>query len=360
MPIIISKNGQDAKKVEKSNFQDENYLQNYIHKNPDSIPLYDIKDDIRLLVLAREYPTNSGPIDAIGIDQSGEIYIVETKLYKNADKRRVIAQALDYGAALWKHANNFNEFLKVIDKETQKQWQINSRDKIKEFFHIDDEETEDIITNIEENLNDGKFKFVILMDQLDSRLKDLILYVNQNSQFDIYAVEFSFYEHASYEIIIPKLFGAEVKKDIAVSKSSGNSRKKWDEDSFFNEIKNTLNSHQISLVKDLYHFSKEISDTINWGTGSKNGSFSVVIDKISHRSIYTLSTNGDLNINFGWLDEGISTRYRDLLYKKLEELNLIPTNKDITKYWHTITNDEWTNEIDKFKQVILELKNLDL
>jgi hypothetical protein len=49
----------------------------------------------------RAFPTNSGPIDALGINKDGEIYIIETKLYKNPDKRLVVAQVLDYGASLW-------------------------------------------------------------------------------------------------------------------------------------------------------------------------------------------------------------------------------------------------------------------
>ena len=53
MAIIISKNGKNAKKVDKSTFEKEEYLQKYIHDNPESIPLYDIKEDIRLLILAR-------------------------------------------------------------------------------------------------------------------------------------------------------------------------------------------------------------------------------------------------------------------------------------------------------------------
>lgn len=40
-------------------------------------------------------------IDAVALDQNGDIYLIETKLYKNPDKRQVIAQVLDYGASLW-------------------------------------------------------------------------------------------------------------------------------------------------------------------------------------------------------------------------------------------------------------------
>jgi len=119
MAIIISKGGKNAKKIEKSNFEREDYLQKYIYDNPESIPLYDIKDDIHLLILVREFSTESGPIDAIGIDADGNIYLIETKLYKNPDKRTVVAQVLDYGASLWRNFSNFSNFCGFIKSCTR-------------------------------------------------------------------------------------------------------------------------------------------------------------------------------------------------------------------------------------------------
>ena len=115
MAIIISKNGKNAKKIEKNTITQENYLQKYIYDNPDAIPLYDYKEDIRVLILAREFPTKSGPIDAIGIDRDGEIYVIETKLYKNPDKRQVVAQVLDYGASLWSTHKDPLEFMNALE-----------------------------------------------------------------------------------------------------------------------------------------------------------------------------------------------------------------------------------------------------
>src|SRR4030043_1735155 len=102
MSIIISKKGQTAQRLDKSDFEKEDYLQNYIHENPESIPVYEIEEDKKLLVVAREFPTESGPIDALAVDKDGDIYIVETKLFKNPDKRTVVVQALVYGALFWK------------------------------------------------------------------------------------------------------------------------------------------------------------------------------------------------------------------------------------------------------------------
>jgi len=74
---------------------------------------------------------------------------------------------------------------------------------------------------VQRNFQDGSFKFVVLMDTLHEQLKSLILYLNQNSQFDIYAVELKYYKHEAYEIVIPRLFGSEVKKDLTSKTKPG-------------------------------------------------------------------------------------------------------------------------------------------
>jgi hypothetical protein len=214
MAIIISKNGKNAVKIDKSNFELEDHLQQYIYDNPESIPLYDIKEDIRLLILAREFTTKSGPIDALGVDKDGEIYLIETKLYKNPDKRMVVAQVLDYGASLWSNYRDFTNFTEQINFHTNKDFTKSVSQRLGEFYQISEDEVDTLLENIRRNLNEGNFKFVVLMDHLHDQLKDLIIYLNNNSEFTVYAVELEYYKHNDFEILIPKLYGSEVKKDI--------------------------------------------------------------------------------------------------------------------------------------------------
>ncbi|MBM3710463.1 MAG: hypothetical protein FJW61_08605 [Actinobacteria bacterium] len=49
--------------------------------------MHELKENIKFFIAAREFPTNSGLIDALGIDNDGDIYLIEIKLFKNADKR---------------------------------------------------------------------------------------------------------------------------------------------------------------------------------------------------------------------------------------------------------------------------------
>jgi hypothetical protein len=351
MAIIISSNGGKAVKVEKSSIDKEDYLQKYIYENPESIPLYEIKEDIQLLILAREFPTNSGPIDAIGIDKYGELYIVETKLYANADKRKVIAQSLDYGAALWKHSNDFNEFLGILDEHTQRVFKLRTTEKIAEFFALSSEDVDAIIDKARTNLNNGVFHFVVLMDKLDDRLKDLILYVNQNSQFDIYAVEFEYYKHDIHEIIIPKIFGTEVKKDIAVSTVSG-ARRKWTEEALLEDAKQKLSLEEYKGFEQIYDFSKQHATELRLGTGSY-GSFSPIFGNICERSLFTLSTDKRLAFNFQWtahVDDDLADTYKN----KLEAIGFaFPSNfKELRP---SVMPGEWLSKVNDILNIFEEM-----
>lgn len=214
MPIIISQKGvASASVIDKSDFENEDKLQKYIHEHPEAIPVYEIHHDKRLWVVAREVDTQSGPIDALAVDKDGDVYLVETKLQRNSDKRRVVAQVLDYGASLWKHTPDFEAFLSLLDQHVRHKWGMNFQEKLKDRFDLDDERVGFVLASMRRNLEHGNFKFVVLMDAIDDALRDLITYINQKSQFDIYGVEVEFYRHLDYEILIPRIYGVEVKKD---------------------------------------------------------------------------------------------------------------------------------------------------
>jgi hypothetical protein len=66
MSITISKQGKNARRLQRAPIQQEEYLQAYVHNSPDVLPLDELKDNLRLLILAREFNTSSGPIRRFG------------------------------------------------------------------------------------------------------------------------------------------------------------------------------------------------------------------------------------------------------------------------------------------------------
>jgi len=351
MAIIISQNGKNAKRIDKSSFEKEGYLQSYIYDNPESIPLHEFKEDIKLLILAREFPTNSGPIDAIGIDKEGEIYLIETKLYKNADKRLVVAQVLDYGASLWRSSIDFTELVRILDEQVFEKWNLHLHEKLEQYFDAD---PEDIIERIRTNLNKGGFKFVVLMDKLHSQLRDLIVFLNENSRFDIFAVELEYYKHESYEIMIPKLFGAEVKKDITVA-SGSSARRKWNEQSMLEEAKQKFNPEELKSFEKIYNFSKENADIINFGTGSY-ATFSPIFEKLSSKSLFTLGTDKRLSFNFEWVGHD-NPKTMERFKKELEEVGF-KFKDDYQETRPGVPGEIWFQKTNQFLDVLKQLLSL--
>lgn len=305
MPIIISKNGKATVRLESSSFENEDKLQAYIHDNPESIPLHEIKEGVRLLILAREFPTPSGPIDTIGFDADGDIFLIETKLYKNNDKRFVVTQVLDYGAALWQAGYDFSDFMSVMDEKVKKKFNMSAKEKLREYFELTDEETNALLGRVKANLNEGRFKFVVLMDKLHDRLKDLIVFLNANSKFDIYAVEVEYYKYETQEIVIPKLFGAEVKKDIKVSGGS-RAMRSWDEASFFEHAKQSLSPEEFAVLERLLRYFAENFET-HFGKGEKYGSFIVGCSyQGSPLSLFRIASTGMISFyTTGMKDRGV-------------------------------------------------------
>lgn len=308
MTLIVSKYGKNARVVPRSSIEKEDQLQEYIHDNPEVIPIYEIKEDRKLLIVAREYETISGSIDALAVDADGDLYIVETKLYKNPDKRKVVAQALDYGASLWRRSNDYEIFLDRIQNEIQKKFSLSFEEKAMIHFGIDEDGFSHLIEGIRLNLSSGTLRFVILMDKLDERLKDLIVFINQNSNFDIYAVELDQYKFEDYEIMIPRIFGVEVKKSLTSSHPAG-ARRRWDEYSFLQQASERIDPEKVEQLKDLIDFCKVNCDSISWGTGSQNGSFAPILrsvhPKISPISIYT---DGRILLKISWFPQYIGEK----------------------------------------------------
>lgn len=299
MSILISKAGRESEKVDRAEFDREDSMQAYIDRNPDAIPVYEIREDKRLFVAKREFGTASGPIDALAFDRDGDIYAVETKLFRNPDKRTVVAQVLDYGAALWKEAD-YDGFIRTLDEECARKFDSDFVGKFGEFFGLDESEVGSAMEAIRRNLDDGNIKFVILMDSMEERLRNLILYVNQNSQFDIYAVTMEFYRYEDYEIMIPKIFGVEVKKSVGVA--SVRQSRRWDETGFMEQARESMGEDRFANMKEAYGYLKKAADRIKWGTGKNTGSFAPIFETISSTaSPFSFYTDGSMLVKFAWL-----------------------------------------------------------
>ncbi|MEI7579286.1 MAG: hypothetical protein WCJ58_04575 [bacterium] len=364
MPILVSKNGGQTVKVNKTKFKDEDVLQAYITKHPEVIPVDEIEENIKVFIAAREFQTKSGPIDAIGFDRQGNIYIIETKLYTNPDKRIVIAQVLDYGASLWKHGNDFQQFINSINDKVNNQFKCTLEEKLISFFGLEENEVNDTIEGIKNSLNEADFKFLIVMDKLVDNLKDLIIFLNSNSQFDVYAVELEYYKVAEYEIIIPSLFGNEVKKEVTSSSQSG--RRIWTKEIFFQEATKALASDDIAKLNKFYEFGEKNEFDITYGTGSVTGSFAPKIEAANGEtvSIFHAKTNGEIEV-ISWYWKSYKETIA-ILPSIIQEINtktsikLNPKNKVYICKISNLTLDDMNNLFQIYSDAIKKIEKMNL
>lgn len=105
IPVLVDEDG-GRSSLERINLglenPKENWLQALIQAEPQTLPIAEIEPGFgEPIPVAREVPCGHGDIDNLYLTPSGDIVLVETKLWRNAEMRReVVAQALDYVSAL--------------------------------------------------------------------------------------------------------------------------------------------------------------------------------------------------------------------------------------------------------------------
>ena len=90
-------------KIGKDGLHSERWLQELINDHPELLPMAQIEPALSSLVpVCMELPLRCGFLDNLFLTPDGEIVIVEVKLWQSHQMRRdVLAQALDYAAALF-------------------------------------------------------------------------------------------------------------------------------------------------------------------------------------------------------------------------------------------------------------------
>ena len=358
MTIIASKDGKKFEKIESSDFALEDKLQELVHE--DEI-MKKIKlgpdEDLTLLTLAREFESGSGPIDVIAIDAEGKIYIIETKLGKNPDRREILAQIIDYAGAMWDKFKDFNKFEEELKKRTGKS--LSELIRNSDFEIRSDLDINEIRENIKQNFEHGRFKFVTVWDKLESKLINTINYLNEKTEITVFAVTFEYYKDDGLEILIPSVHGHEAEKRSIVK----GKRTKWTIDTIHEEFKKNLSAKEYSAFEKLYEFLDENTDEIRKGSGA-HGSIGPIFKKlcpptINPRSFLTLDGEGKMTINYAWLKD----EYRKNIAEKFSENpdlkididgnSVIETVKGVEVY-PKYSRDQWSSNIDTIIDVIRE------
>ncbi len=195
MRYVLVKEGESIRKIEGAEFSEERMLQEMIEKHPEVLS---IPTEGNIVPLVKEYPVNTGSVDLVAFDEDGRIYLIETKLHRNYDKRKALAQLIEYASQIAVH-DTFEKFKEKVFNRTGKTLEEIVKDRFGERY-------EEVLDNLRDGFNREKFTLVLVMDELDDPLKDMIIFLNRHldMNIDVIGVEIRrFVINKKIEIFVP-------------------------------------------------------------------------------------------------------------------------------------------------------------
>ena len=209
--VLIRDPGGDERIVPETTLLAEMDLHDVLTSHPELLPADDLEMG-QTIVVGRESSFESGYADLVLVDADGQICLVEVKKEGNPDTRRVIAQLLDYAAALWQMSVEDFERA-VLHPYLRGTGQLDgAMPDIASYVaeNLDGAGDEDDLStfagfaaNLEQTLATGHFRLVVAAPSIPTGVEKVIEYLNAQGHL-IYGLEVSFFSGAT-ECFIPNL-----------------------------------------------------------------------------------------------------------------------------------------------------------
>jgi hypothetical protein len=214
MPSIVIREADGQTRV----LQSETYLYEEILKRniaeiPHLIPLGAVtEEEITHVTIGDEWPAGLGAADIVLLGSDAILTIVETKLKRNPEARReVIAQVLEYAAYLsewtiWEITRRADEFFRS-DKAHADYRHKPFNDVLRLFLEDTDEGIESFKGKVEQNLQQGRIRLIVAVDEVGEQAQKIITFLNSFSSFEIYLLQISTYADGGRQVFVPSLYG---------------------------------------------------------------------------------------------------------------------------------------------------------
>jgi hypothetical protein len=204
---------------------DEAWLQTLLHSHPEVLPIEQIESGYGCLIpLCRELPLRCGALDNLFVTREGKLVLVEAKLWRNPEARRtVVAQALDYAAAVFRMSYGELESAvlkarRVREMPTASLFEIVSRCS----EGLDEAEFSDAVTG---NLERGRAIIAVVGDGIREDIMSLAELVQSHAghRFTFALVELTVYETPATgtRLVVPSVLAQTVLVERGVVRIEG-------------------------------------------------------------------------------------------------------------------------------------------
>jgi hypothetical protein len=298
---------------------DEAWIQRLMLEHPAVLPILELDESFSPPIpIGREIPTSAGPIDVLYITPSGNLTVVEAKLWRNSQARReVIGQIIDYATALAEFGYDTLDQASIAANEMGLWELVGDHDLCP--FDSEDE----LIDAVAANLRTGRFLLLVVGDGIRHEVERMAAYVQAAPQlrFSLALVELRLFEipGESRRVVVPSIVArteevtravvsvsvdsiGDVQVDVSVpSDDSSGSRGKLTEDDFFSELGTFSSTDEVRIAERILDdFRSRSGFVINWGTAS----YIVKYRSPSDDRLLTLFVvTRDNKIYPGWLDQ---------------------------------------------------------
>ncbi len=358
--IFLIQGDKKLVRMNEAAYDSEDLLQSFLVDYPDLLAgdQMESSDPRRWLLVRREMAVpgeldggGRWSVDHLFLDQDAVPTLVEVKRSTDTRIRReVVGQMLDYAAnavAYWPVEHLRSQFVRQCDLR-----QMDSDEVLAEFLG-DDERSEEFWQKAKTNLQAGKIRMVFVADEIPNELKRVVEFLNeQMDPAQVLAVEIKQFVGEGLQSLVPRVIGqtAEAEKRKGTSRETG----KWDEESFFAELKSRKGEPQAIVARKLYDWCRTKTNDFSWGRGNQEGSVYPVFDETQkNQRLFGLRTSGFITFPFNIMQS--STAFsdrgaREQLLNRLNEIEGVNLPETAIERWPSISmsNLTTTDNLDKF------------
>jgi hypothetical protein len=293
--------------MEESPYDSETLLQKLLADHPDLLAGDQInaEEPRRWLLITRHMAVpgeqegaGRWSLDHLFLDQEAIPTLVEVKRSTDSRIRReVVGQMLDYAAnaiAYWSV-----EEVRARFEARCKEDGLDPEVMLSEFVG-EGQEVGSFWQKVKTNLQAGRVRLIFIADEIPPELRRVVEFLNsQMDPAEVLAIEVKQFVGENLKTIVPRVLGqTEVARQKKVV-GSGETRQ-WDEATFFDALLERGGQEEVAVVaRRLLEWAKERSLHVEWGRGTKDGSFSPMYDnKFGRNRLFFVYTYGNVELQF--------------------------------------------------------------